>query len=227
MLTTVRTLRFPRIGIIGRALRLSISSRISPVRHQNRRLRQVISHHQITAGMVGVLARPDPGPHRGPAPLTRRWILVGNPPLEWPGASFGVPLLRPPHDDGRGSRCCRPSGACRVQFPRGSSRVQNVLPQPRQGPAAELTADRGPFAELFGQVAPGRTASCSPENTIQNKTMIRGLTPMRVSDGTNKAFEEGPLTVGYQVARQAPSPTWRWSLNHRASTTGIHFANTN
>jgi len=127
--------------------------------------------------MVGVLARRDPGPHRGPAPSTRRWILVGNPPLEWPGASFGVPSLRPPHDDGRGSRCCRPSGACRVQFQRGSSRVQDMLPKSRQGPAAELTADRGPFAELFGQVAPGRTASCSPENPIQNKTMIGWLAP--------------------------------------------------
>ena len=37
---------------------------IAPVRHQNRRLRQVVGHHQIIAGIVGILARRDLGPHR-------------------------------------------------------------------------------------------------------------------------------------------------------------------
>ena len=37
---------------------------IAPVRHQNRRLRQVVGHYQIIAGIVGILARRDLGPHR-------------------------------------------------------------------------------------------------------------------------------------------------------------------
>ena len=44
--------------------------------------------------------------------------------------------------------------------------VQDVLPQPCERPAAELAVDRGPLAELFGQVAPRRAGSCDPENTI-------------------------------------------------------------
>ena len=86
-------------------------------------------------------------------------------------------------------------------------RVQDVLPQPGKGPAAELAVDRGPLAELFGQVAPRRAGSCDPENTIQNNTMIRRFPPIRVSDATNEALEEGPLIVGYQVARQAHLPS--------------------
>ena len=86
-------------------------------------------------------------------------------------------------------------------------RVQDVLPQPGERPAAKLAVDRGPFTELFGQVAPRRAGSCDPENTIHNKTMIRRLAPIRVSDATNEALEEGPLIVGYQVARQAHLPS--------------------
>ena len=86
--------------------------------------------------------------------------------------------------------------------PRVVQRVEDILPQSGQGPAAELAVDRRPLAELFGQVAPRRTGSCDPEYTIQNKTMIRRLPPVRVSDGTNETLEEGPRIVGYQVARQ-------------------------
>ena len=85
-------------------------------------------------------------------------------------------------------------------------RVQDVLPQSRQSPAAELTVDRRPLAELLGQVAPRRTGSRDPENPIQNKTMIRRLPPVRVPDAANEALEEGPLIVGYQVARQVHLP---------------------
>ena len=82
----------------------------------------------------------------------------------------------------------------------------DVLPQSRQVPAAELTADRGPLAEPFGQVARRRTGFCDPENTIQNKPMIRRLPSLRVSKGLNEALEEGPFSVGYQAS---PSPTSR------------------
>lgn len=84
--------------------------------------------------------------------------------------------------------------------------VENVLPRPGQDPATELSVERCPLAELFGQVTPGRTGSCNPENTVQKKAMIRRLPPNRVSNCTNRAFEERTLTVGYQVARQVHLP---------------------
>lgn len=81
-------------------------------------------------------------------------------------------------------------------------------------PAAELTVDRGPLAELCGQITPWRTSPCvaqrlepapacaPPDNSIRNKTMIRWLPRIRVSGGTNEARKEGPLIVGHQVARR-------------------------
>src|SRR5690606_9595917 len=85
-------------------------------------------------------------------------------------------------------------------------RIQDILPQSRQSPAAELTVDRGPLAKLFGQIAPWRTSPCDPEYTIQNKTMVRRFPPVRVPDGTNEALEECPLSVGSQVACQVHLP---------------------
>src|SRR5690606_5354577 len=82
-------------------------------------------------------------------------------------------------------------------------RVQDILPQPGKGPTAELPVDRGPLAELFGQVAPRRTSPCDPENAIQNKTMVRRLAPVRMPDGSDEALKESPFVVGHQVACQA------------------------
>lgn len=85
-------------------------------------------------------------------------------------------------------------------------RVQDILPQPGKGPTAELPVDRGPLAELFGQIAPRRTSPCDPEYAIKNKTMVRRFPPVRVPDGTNEALKKGPLIVGYQVACQVHLP---------------------
>lgn len=85
-------------------------------------------------------------------------------------------------------------------------RIQDILPQSRQSPAAELTVDRGPLAKLFGQITPWRTSPCDPENSIENKTMVRRFPPVSVPDGTNEALQEGPLIVGYQVACQVHPP---------------------
>lgn len=84
--------------------------------------------------------------------------------------------------------------------------IQDVLPQSGKGPAAELPVDRRPLSELFGQVTPWCAGPRDPEHSIQNNTMIRRLSPIRLPDGTNEAFEEGPLVVGYQVACQAHLP---------------------
>ena len=142
----------------------------------------------------------------------------GRPPSRTARSLFRRPLLHPPHDEGRGSPSpvpsnrwrsparYQPSGACLARSRRGSSRVQDVLPQPCARPAAEPAADRGPLAEFFGRVAPWRTGSCDPENTIQNKTMIRKFPPVRGPEGTSEALEEGPPIAGYQAARQVHLP---------------------
>lgn len=91
--------------------------------------------------------------------------------------------------------------------PRVVQRVQHILPKPGKGLAAELAVGRRPLAELLGQVAPWCAGLRDPENTIRNETMICRLPPIRMSDGTNEAIEEGPLIVGYKVARQENLPS--------------------
>ena len=101
---------------------------IAPVGDQNGGLRQGVSHHQLIPGVIGILPRRDLGPHREAGTVDEgRWILVENPPLERPRASFGVPLLRPPRDDAPGSLCCRPSAAGLAQ-PRQGSRHSGCPP---------------------------------------------------------------------------------------------------
>src|SRR5690554_4480349 len=81
-----------------------------------------------------------------------------------------------------------------------------ILPQPCEGPSTELAANRRPLAELFGQVPPRRAGPDDPENPIQNKTMIGWFAPVRMPNGMDEPLEEGPLVVGYQIARQEHLP---------------------
>lgn len=84
--------------------------------------------------------------------------------------------------------------------------IQDVFPQSGKGPAAELPVDRRPLSELFGQVTPWCAGPCDPENSIQNKTMIGWLAPVRVTNSIDEPLEKSPLIVGYKVARQALLP---------------------
>src|SRR5690606_12501318 len=68
--------------------------------------------------------------------------------------------------------------------------IQDVLPQPGQGPAAELAIDRGPLAELFEQVPPRRPSPSDPENSIKNKTMIGCFALVRMPDCPDEALQE-------------------------------------
>ncbi len=85
---------------------------IAAISQQDRRLGQVVVHDEIEALIVRCLCPGVISDLMGrPAPLTRRWILVVKPPLERPKPRRGVRLLRPLPDGGRGSQCCRSSGA--------------------------------------------------------------------------------------------------------------------
>lgn len=80
--------------------------------------------------------------------------------------------------------------------------VKNTLLQPGQGPAAEIAVDRRKLAALPGQITQWWACSRYPENSIQNRVMIRRTPPSRVFDRTNGALEEDPGIVGYQIACQ-------------------------
>ena len=90
--------------------------------------------------------------------------------------------------------------------PRMVQRVQDILPQARECPAAELAADRRPLAEPFRKIPPRRSRSGDPENAIRNRTMIGWLAPIRMPNGMDEPLEKGPLIVRYQVPRQDRFP---------------------
>ena len=93
-------------------------------------------------------------------------------------------------------------------------RGEDQLPQPRQGPAPELTVNREPFAELFRQVTPRRAGARSgafsnrwrsrphPEDAIQNQPVIPRGTPATAPDCSDECLEKHPLVVRHQVSRQ-------------------------
>ena len=81
--------------------------------------------------------------------------------------------------------------------------VHDVLPQPCQRPASELSVDARPLAKLFGQVPPGGARAGNPENPIENKTVVNRFAPVRSADRQDKTFKERPLLVRHQVSCQA------------------------
>ena len=93
---------------------------------------------------------------------------------------------------------CRHAG--RVQC------LQHRIPDPGDGPAAELTVDGAPLAELLGQIPLGRTCPGNPEHAIQNQAMIAwGPTPLR-SGLDHKWLEKRPFLVRHHSANHRRSP---------------------
>ena len=98
---------------------------------------------------------------------------------------------------------------------------EQQLPQAGQCPAPELTVNRGPFAKMLVQVAPGNTRPRNPENAIQNKAMIPRTTPAARTALDHEGLETGPFLVAHQTSDQhglpkshlddvdAPAPTGR------------------
>lgn len=76
-------------------------------------------HHQIITGVARIPAERDLSPQREASAVDAQMDLGRDPTSRTAKSLFRRPLLGPLHDDGRGSPCCRPSGACWVRFPRG------------------------------------------------------------------------------------------------------------
>ena len=97
-------------------------------------------------------------------------------------------------------------------------RIKDLLPQPGQRPASELTIDGRPLAELFGKVAPWRARPRNPENTIQNKAVVHWFASVRGPDSQDEALVERPLIVRHQVSCQAGLHR-RYQLESRSTET--------
>lgn len=88
----------------------------------------------------------------------------------------------------------------------GSAAVQglkDIFPQARKCPASKLPVNARPFAELFGQVPPGRSCPRDPKNPIQNKAVIGWFAAIRGTDCSDEVFKQRPFIVAHQVSGQA------------------------
>lgn len=104
-------------------------------------------------------------------------------------------------------------GSCSYahRFRPTESLVSCIVPQSSQRPSAELAIDGRPLAELLRQVPPWRARPSDPENTVQNKAMVRRFAPVRTTNSSDEGFEKGPFVVGYQVACHDRLPSREWA----------------
>jgi hypothetical protein len=79
---------------------------------------------------------------------------------------------------------------------------QHQLPQTRQRPAPELPVNRGPFAKVLMQIAPGNARPRNPENPIQNKPVVPRATATPGAALDHERLKAGPFLVAHQTAYQ-------------------------
>lgn len=72
---------------------------------------------------------------------------------------------------------------------------QNLLPEPREGPAPELSVDTRPLPKLVRQVSPWGTCTCNSENAIKNKAVVDRFASVRGTDRKDEPFKKSPLLV--------------------------------
>ncbi len=82
----------------------------------------------------------------------------------------------------------------------------------------KAAANARPFAELFRQVTPRRSRPGYPENTIKNKTMVRGFASIWGADRQDEALVKRPFLVRHQVSCQAGLHR-RYQLESRSART--------
>ena len=103
-------------------------------------------------------------------------------------------------------------------------RIEDQIPEPRDGPSTELSIDARPLTELFGQVAPLRTCPRDPENTIQNLPVIDGRTTAAPPNPDDKRLKECPLSIHHQLSCQS-CLRQKATLNQNSDDLGIQFVN--
>ena len=80
---------------------------------------------------------------------------------------------------------------CRPTIGQG---LQQKIPQSSSAPSKELAIDGIPFAELFGQIAPGSAGARDPEYTVQCAPMIARRTAAQGACGNDKWLESAQST---------------------------------
>ena len=92
---------------------------------------------------------------------------------------------------------------CRTTIGQG---LQQKIPQSNSAPSKELAIDGVPFAELFGQIAPGSAGARDPEYTVQCAPMIARRTAAQGACGNDKWLEKRPIHITHQSANQSCLP---------------------
>lgn len=72
---------------------------------------------------------------------------------------------------------------------------QDLLPEPRESPAPELSVDTRSLPKFLRPVSQWSICTCNPENAIKNKAVIGRSAPIRGTDRKDKPFKERPLLV--------------------------------
>jgi hypothetical protein len=76
-----------------------------------------------------------------------------------------------------------------------AQRGEKTLPNAFLSPPAETPEDAVPFAELFGQVTPGRTCPHQPQHSIDKQTIVFAVAAPVTRFAWNKQFDVLPLRV--------------------------------
>ena len=74
-------------------------------------------------------------------------------------------------------------------------RLKDRLPKPCKRPAAELSVNARPLAELLGEVPPGAPRPGDPEHAVEHPPMVAPLPPVARPHTPDERLEERPLRV--------------------------------
>lgn len=81
--------------------------------------------------------------------------------------------------------------------------VHDLLPEPRQRPASELSLDARLLAKLFRQIAPRRACPGNPECPIKNDPVVGRFMSVLGAGIKDETLREHPFFVRHKVLGQA------------------------
>jgi hypothetical protein len=110
-------------------------------------------------------------------------------------------MLVRPHDGGVEDQVFE----VRVDAQRG----EKTLPNAFLSPPAETPEDAVPFAELFGQVAPGCAGTNQPQHSVDEQTIVFAVAASVTGFAWNKRLDVLPLPVRQFSPNQDPPPQSR------------------
>src|SRR5689334_10853821 len=82
-----------------------------------------------------------------------------------------------------------------LQLGLAAQRFEDGVPDSASAPAQKTLKDRVPFAEPFGQIAPGSAGPSNPQNRIHETTIVLGRSSGMVRLPWQKRLDSVPLFV--------------------------------